>query len=152
MPRDGRRCSCLNAGSSSIKFALFEIQSGAASACVAKGEIDGIGTAPHFVAKDADGAASGIDRFDALLEQAAAHAPEHHLVDIADVGPSWSVMLLGILPERSFPSMAGSTFSREDLSWIPGSPAGIGGQRTRDGRHGVIATFRTPSRWWLNRS
>ena len=31
-------------------------------------------------------AASGIDRFDALLEQAAARAPEHHLVDIADVG------------------------------------------------------------------
>ncbi|WP_158927635.1 enoyl-ACP reductase FabI [Acidisphaera sp. S103] len=31
-------------------------------------------------------AASGIDRFDALLEQAAARAPEHHLVDITDVG------------------------------------------------------------------
>lgn len=31
-------------------------------------------------------AASGIDRFDALLEQAAALAPAHHLVDIADVG------------------------------------------------------------------
>lgn len=31
-------------------------------------------------------AASGIDRFDELLEAAAARAPEHHLVDIADVG------------------------------------------------------------------
>lgn len=31
-------------------------------------------------------AASGIDRFDSLLEQAAARAPEHHLVDIVDVG------------------------------------------------------------------
>lgn len=31
-------------------------------------------------------AASGIDRFDSLLEQAAARAPEHHLVDIIDVG------------------------------------------------------------------
>lgn len=31
-------------------------------------------------------AASGIDRFDELLEAAAAHAPEHHLVDILDVG------------------------------------------------------------------
>lgn len=31
-------------------------------------------------------AASGIDRFDALMEQAAARAPEHHLVDIVDVG------------------------------------------------------------------
>jgi len=31
-------------------------------------------------------AASGIDRFDELLEAAAAIAPEHHLVDIDDVG------------------------------------------------------------------
>jgi enoyl-[acyl-carrier protein] reductase I len=31
-------------------------------------------------------AASGIDRFDELLEKAAARAPAHHLVDIADVG------------------------------------------------------------------
>ena len=31
-------------------------------------------------------AASGIDRFDAMLEEAAARAPERHLVDIADVG------------------------------------------------------------------
>jgi len=31
-------------------------------------------------------AASGIDQFDELIERAAAQAPEHHLVDIADVG------------------------------------------------------------------
>jgi enoyl-[acyl-carrier protein] reductase I len=31
-------------------------------------------------------AASGLSRFDALLEQAAAKAPQHHLVSIADVG------------------------------------------------------------------
>ena len=31
-------------------------------------------------------AASGIDQFDELLEAAAARAPEHHLVDIEDVG------------------------------------------------------------------
>ncbi|MEJ0095107.1 MAG: enoyl-ACP reductase FabI [Methylocella sp.] len=31
-------------------------------------------------------AASGIDRFDELLEAAAARAPEHHLVEIQDVG------------------------------------------------------------------
>jgi len=31
-------------------------------------------------------AASGIDRFDDLLHRAAAQAPEHHLVDIEDVG------------------------------------------------------------------
>jgi enoyl-[acyl-carrier protein] reductase I len=31
-------------------------------------------------------AASGIDRFDELLEEAASRAPEHHLVEIVDVG------------------------------------------------------------------
>jgi enoyl-[acyl-carrier protein] reductase I len=31
-------------------------------------------------------AASGIERFDALLEEASARAPEHHLIDIEDVG------------------------------------------------------------------
>ena len=31
-------------------------------------------------------AASGLNRFDALLEQAAAKAPQHHLVTIDDVG------------------------------------------------------------------
>jgi enoyl-[acyl-carrier protein] reductase I len=31
-------------------------------------------------------AASGIDRFDALLERAARQAPQHHLVELADVG------------------------------------------------------------------
>lgn len=31
-------------------------------------------------------AASGIERFDELLESAAAHAPEHHLIGIEDVG------------------------------------------------------------------
>lgn len=31
-------------------------------------------------------AASGIDRFDTLLDRAAAEAPQHCLVDIADVG------------------------------------------------------------------
>jgi enoyl-[acyl-carrier protein] reductase I len=31
-------------------------------------------------------AASGIDRFDELLEAAAARAPEHHLIEIEDVG------------------------------------------------------------------
>lgn len=31
-------------------------------------------------------AASGIDRFDQLLDEAAARAPEHHLVEIEDVG------------------------------------------------------------------
>jgi acetate kinase len=46
---------CLNAGSSSVKFALFELGPGDALALVAKGEIEGIGTAPRLRAVDAKG-------------------------------------------------------------------------------------------------
>jgi len=45
----------INAGSSSVKFALFEIA--AAPRRIALGAIDGIGTAPHFHARDLSGAA-----------------------------------------------------------------------------------------------
>ncbi len=48
----------LNAGSSSIKFALFEIGpgDGLALALAVKGEVEGVGGAPHFTARDANGA------------------------------------------------------------------------------------------------
>ncbi|MDB5444888.1 MAG: hypothetical protein JWQ97_205 [Phenylobacterium sp.] len=45
----------LNAGSSSLKFALFEV-GGAAPHLTAKGQIEGIGSAPHLIAKDGTGA------------------------------------------------------------------------------------------------
>jgi acetate kinase len=45
----------LNAGSSSIKFALFETGTGADLPLACKGEIEGIGTAPHFRAVDPAG-------------------------------------------------------------------------------------------------
>jgi acetate kinase len=45
----------LNAGSSSIKFGLFELAPADAMKRVARGEIEGIGTAPHFVVRDDDG-------------------------------------------------------------------------------------------------
>lgn len=44
----------VNAGSSSIKFALFEA-GGDEPELAAKGQVEGIGSAPHFVAKDATG-------------------------------------------------------------------------------------------------
>jgi len=44
----------LNAGSSSVKFALYEIVDDAPAVRV-KGQVEGIGTAPHFVAKDPSG-------------------------------------------------------------------------------------------------
>jgi len=44
----------LNAGSSSIKFAVYEVRDDALTASV-KGQVEGIGTTPHFVAKATDG-------------------------------------------------------------------------------------------------
>ena len=45
----------LNAGSSSIKFALYEFATGRRLMLASHRQIDGIGTAPHFVARDAAG-------------------------------------------------------------------------------------------------
>ena len=82
----------LNAGSSSIKFAVYENRPGTDPACVAKGEIEGIGTAPHFVARDAKGATLGERRWEqgkntdheallgGLLEWVDAHLGEDTLV------------------------------------------------------------------------
>jgi acetate kinase len=44
----------LNAGSSSVKFAVFEAGYSEPK-LMAKGQVEGIGTAPHFLAKDATG-------------------------------------------------------------------------------------------------
>ncbi len=44
----------LNAGSSSIKFAVYEVADGE-PVMRFKGQVEGIGTAPHFVAKSAEG-------------------------------------------------------------------------------------------------
>jgi acetate kinase len=45
----------LNAGSSSIKFALFEVGEADALRLLSKGQVEGLGTAPHFLARDAAG-------------------------------------------------------------------------------------------------
>lgn len=47
----------LNAGSSSIKFAVFEINAGRDPAPLNHGQIEGIGGAPHLLARDKSGAA-----------------------------------------------------------------------------------------------
>jgi acetate kinase len=47
----------LNAGSSSIKFALYRLAASDRLDLVAGGAVEGIGTAPHFTARDAAGAA-----------------------------------------------------------------------------------------------
>lgn len=55
----------VNAGSSSIKFALFEIPCGDDPRRVASGEIEGIGTLPHLTARDATGNVLTERRWDA---------------------------------------------------------------------------------------
>jgi acetate kinase len=45
----------INAGSSSLKFALYQIAGRDDLELAAKGQVEGIGTAPHFVAEDAEG-------------------------------------------------------------------------------------------------
>jgi acetate kinase len=45
----------LNAGSSSIKFSVFERGDGDALSAVIEGQVEGIGAAPHLQIKDADG-------------------------------------------------------------------------------------------------
>jgi acetate kinase len=45
----------LNAGSSSIKFGLFEVREGSVLGLMSKGGIEGIGGDPHFTAMASDG-------------------------------------------------------------------------------------------------
>lgn len=83
----------LNSGSSSIKFALFTLgQDGPHHA--AAGKLDGIGTAPHLIARSADGDVlidrswqNGASRtHEALLHDlfawAGAHLPDHEIVAV----------------------------------------------------------------------
>ena len=46
----------INAGSSSLKFSVYRVGERDQLELAAKGEVEGIGTAPHFVAEDAEGA------------------------------------------------------------------------------------------------
>ncbi len=73
-----------NAGSSSIKFSLFELESAESIKLVAKGEVEEIeGAAPHFFAKDANGAPlterswTGVTPFPDLLGAVVQWAEDH---------------------------------------------------------------------------
>jgi acetate kinase len=57
----------LNAGSSSLKFCLFQQPRGSAWQVEARGQIEGIGTAPHFVVKDGDGNRKVDEKLDAAV-------------------------------------------------------------------------------------
>lgn len=74
----------LNAGSSSIKFALFEVGNDSSLVSVARGGVESVGTAPHFSARDRHGTTLAEQRwddapsFDALLGAVLGFA-EHQL-------------------------------------------------------------------------
>lgn len=60
----------LNAGSSSLKFCVYRKTEAAALQPEARGQIEGIGTSPHFVVKDANGAKLTDENLDASVRDA----------------------------------------------------------------------------------
>jgi len=67
----------LNAGSSSVKFSVFAV-AGADLRPLYRGELEGIGTAPHFFARDMDGAIVADER-DSLAEVASQQDAVHRI-------------------------------------------------------------------------
>jgi acetate kinase len=59
----------LNAGSSSIKFAVFEVEQDGALTLTLKGQVEGIGTAPHMIARDPAGAVLVEKRWEGAADQ-----------------------------------------------------------------------------------
>jgi acetate kinase len=80
----------LNAGSSSIKFSLFEVAEGARLHMVCRGEVEGIGSAPHFIVRDQAG--------QAVAEQSWPHAdadPERAFTTMLETVIGWARSHLG---------------------------------------------------------
>ena len=74
----------LNAGSSSIKFSLFDVDKSDHLSLGSRGEVEGLGTAPHFVARDPAGAVLADRRwpdpredFQSLLESVIGWVESH---------------------------------------------------------------------------
>lgn len=88
-----RMIASLNAGSSSIKFALFAVGQDE-FVLAAAGKVEGVGTMPHLVARDAAGAILTERTWDGgdhlsheallqdLLQWGAGHLPEHEIVAV----------------------------------------------------------------------
>jgi acetate kinase len=76
----------VTAGSSSIKFSLYAAAPGAALRVLVQGELDGISTLPHFIARDGQGAPLAERRWDRPADYDAVLA---HLLDWIDahLGP-----------------------------------------------------------------
>src|SRR5271157_6082953 len=67
----------LNAGSSSVKFSMFSVGDGGLL-LLFRGELEGIGTAPHFFVRDMDGAIVADER-DSLAEVASQEVALHRI-------------------------------------------------------------------------
>jgi acetate kinase len=74
----------LNAGSSSLKFSLFEFGPDRALRLMSEGQVEGIGTAPRFIANSPDGAVLAEHRwpdtkpdYNALIENVTSFAESH---------------------------------------------------------------------------
>jgi acetate kinase len=61
----------LNAGSSSIKFSVYALDQNDGLSLDSKGQVEGIGSRPHFLAEDADGASLRNETFETT-------GPDHH--------------------------------------------------------------------------
>lgn len=60
----------LNAGSSSLKFSMYEARDGVAWHLESRGQIEGIGTAPRFTARDAQGTLIAQESLDSAVQDA----------------------------------------------------------------------------------
>ena len=74
----------LNAGSSSLKFSLFELIQDRELQLSSEGQVEAIGTAPHFIAKSPDGVILAEQRwpnddadFETLIEEVTLFAESH---------------------------------------------------------------------------
>jgi acetate kinase len=82
----------VNAGSSSIKFQLFERLPGDELELEFKGQMEGIGTRPHLIAKDAQG--------NVLVDDSYARTQVASVADALDQLENWlEGQLKGVLPE-----------------------------------------------------
>jgi acetate kinase len=84
----------LNAGSSSIKFALFEAVSPPPRKALLSGQVDGLGARPHLKARDAAGAT--LDDVDLPLEKESPHRSAlAFLVERLQGGPAARIVAVG---------------------------------------------------------
>jgi acetate kinase len=84
----------LNAGSSSIKFAAFELKD-AEPAPLVKGQVEGLHTSPRFVARDARGDTVSEKRWDAGTRLEHDKALEHLVQFLRSYGGTHELMAVG---------------------------------------------------------